>query len=132
MTLPNYSVQLDQLNVYLVNKKSGKPVKQMPLALLQVLRFVDNNPACNLMLTFVRDVQINVKARNFYERERLVSSILTMRTLAMSDLRGLASLDQLKILHNKSVDYCHQMQAYSSVEDAYYGIFVQSLTMDYE
>ena len=61
------------------------------------------------MLTFAKDVQINVKARSFYERERLVSSILTMRALAISDLRGLATLDSLKVLHNRSVDHCHQI-----------------------
>lgn len=42
--LPNYSMQLDQLNLFLVSNASGMPVKQMPLSLLQILRIVDDNP----------------------------------------------------------------------------------------
>ena len=42
--LPNYSLQLDQLNLFLVSNASGKPVKQMPLSLLRILRIIDDNP----------------------------------------------------------------------------------------
>lgn len=34
VSLPDYSIQLDQQNVYLVSSKSGKPTKQMPLVCL--------------------------------------------------------------------------------------------------
>ena len=48
---------------------------------------------------------MNLKAKSFYERERLVSCILTMRSLAMSDQRGIGTLDSLKVLHNRQLDY---------------------------
>ena len=57
----------------------------MSLVSLQILRVVDDDPNCNLMLTFDKDVQMNVKAASYTERERLISCILTMRNLAMSD-----------------------------------------------
>ena len=49
----------------------------------------------------------------------------------MSDQRGIATLDNLKILHNRSVDLSHKIQAYSPIEDSQ-GNFSQSLTYDYE
>ena len=79
---------------------------------------VDDDPNCNLMLTFDRDVQMNVKAASYADRERLISCILTMRSLAMSDQRGISTLDNLKVLHNRSVDHSHKIQAYASIEDS--------------
>lgn len=57
----------------------------MPLVCLQTLRIVDDDPLVNLILTFAKDVNMSIKAKSHYERERLVSCILTMRALAMSD-----------------------------------------------
>ena len=131
VTLPDYSIHLDQQNIFLVNSLIGKPSKQMPLVCLKVLKVVDDDPNCNLRLAFDRNVQMNVKAATYVDRERLISCILTMRGLAMSDQRGIACLDNLKILHNRSVDSSHKIQAYSPIEDSQ-GNFSQSLTKDYE
>ena len=103
----------------------------MALISLQILKVVDDDSNCNLMLSFDKDVQINVKAGSYADRERLISCILTMRSLAMSDQRGIATLDNLKVLHNRSVDYSLKIQAYASVEDSQ-GNFSQSHTYDYE
>lgn len=49
----------------------------------------------------------------------------------MSDQRGIATLDNLKVFHNRSVDHSHKIQAYASIEDSQ-GNFSQSHTSDYE
>ena len=61
------------------------------------------------MLTFEKDVQIDIKAASYADRERLISSILMMRNLAVSDRRGIASLDNLKVFQNRSVDFSHKI-----------------------
>lgn len=61
------------------------------------------------MLTFEKDVQIDIKAASYSDRERLISSILMMRNLAVSDRRGIASLDNLKVFQNRSVDFSHKI-----------------------
>jgi len=83
------------------------------------------------MLSFEKDVQMNVKAPTYVDRERLIASILTMRNLAMSDQRGIATLDNLKVLHNRSLDHSHKIQAYSPTEDSL-GNFSHALTYEYE
>lgn len=79
----------------------------MSLISLQILRVVDDDPNCNLMLTFDKDVQINIKAATYADRERLISCVLTMRNLALSSQRGIATLDKLKVFHNRTVDHSH-------------------------
>lgn len=74
---------------------------------------------------------MKVKAKTYEERERLISCILTMRSLAMSEQRGIASVDKLMVLHNRGVDESHKIQAYAPIEENQ-GIFSHSLTYDYE
>ena len=105
----------------------------MPLVCLKFMRIVDDSPKCNLMLTFEKDVQINVKAKSHNDRERLIACLLTVRSLALSENHGIASLDNLKILQNRSsgLDLSHKIQAYTPIEDSF-GIFSQTLTQEYE
>ena len=132
MSRQGYSVQLDQLHVFLVCNATGKPIKQMPLVCLTMMRVLDNDPTCNLVLIFTKDVQMNIKAKSYFERERLVSCILTMRNLAKGEQRGVASLDTLKVIRNRCFDCSHKTQAYAAVENDVLGNFSHNLTIDYE
>ena len=38
----------------------------------------------------------------------------------------------LKVLHNRSLDHSHKIQAYSPIEDPMLGHFVYNLTVEYE
>ena len=74
---------------------------------------------------------MHVKAATYKDRERLISSILTMRMLALMDIRG-PCLDNLKILHNKNLDHSLKIQAYAPIDGDYQANYSNSLTIDYE
>lgn len=84
--LKNSFIELDQQNIYEVDGVSGMPRRQAPLASLEYMRIIDDNPEFNLILTFSDDIQMILNAASFQDRERLIACTMTLRGFALAKL----------------------------------------------
>ena len=63
-------------------------MRQVFLSSLEQIQVVDEDPRCNLELSFANKIILRVLAQTQTDRERIVSSLITMRTLAMQTRSG--------------------------------------------
>ena len=95
------------------------------------MRVIDDNPECNLILTFNNDIQMILNATNYSDRERLIACIMTLRGFALAKLQGVHSVDKLTILHNQGIDLSQKILGYTPVDNGR-GHYIQQVTNDYE
>jgi len=68
---------------------------------------------------------------DFESRERLISCILTMRSLALSSFQGTLRIDRLKIFQDSSLDPQQHINGYVSL-DCGNGSYNKQIAQDYE
>ena len=95
------------------------------------MRVIDDNPECNLVLTFNNDIEIIINAATFTDRERLIACTMTLRGFALAKLHGVHNIDNLKILHNHGIDISQKILGYTPVDNGQ-GHYIPQVTQDYE
>jgi len=80
---------------------------------LEWIRVQDKNPNYNLVLLFKREAEMVLKVPSELERERLLSSIMTLRSLALP-FNG--SPDVLRILMNTQIDFAQRIFGLDTLE----------------
>ena len=71
---------------------------------------VNNNQNYNLVLEFKDGVKFCIKTENFVDRERIVSSLLTLRSFIYE--KEDSDLDLVRILHNQPMDKDAKIHGY--------------------
>lgn len=136
------SLQIDQNRLYEVDQASGYPVRQVFLSSLEQIQVVDDDPRCNLELTFADKIILRLIAHSQADRERIVSSLVTLRTLSMqmrsvdpmaatysvslgnstnsstvaNHLNGKQFVDPLCVFQNQILDKSQKILGYRSAE----------------
>ena len=81
------------------------------------MRVIDDNPECNLILTFNNNIEMVLNCSCFTDRERLIACTMTLRGFALAKLNGVHSVDNLKILHNQGIDNSQKILGYTPVDN---------------
>ena len=81
------------------------------------MRVIDDNPECNLILTFNSNITIAINAPTFNDRERLIACTMTLRGLALAKFHGVRSVDNLKILHNEELLISQKILGYTPIDN---------------
>lgn len=78
-------IELDKENVYLACRNRGKVSKKCPLKNLELILAIEGKTDFNLVLLFENDVQLMLLLETNEHRERLLSTIMTLRSFLQID-----------------------------------------------
>ena len=89
---------------------------------------MNNEKNFNLVLEFSLGVKFCIKVENFVDRERIVSSLLTLRAFLFEDENS--DYDLVKVLQNKPLDSGSKINGYEPVFNR--SGFNEKMTFQYE
>ena len=108
------SILMDELSIYeLDDERSSHPIKQAKFEHLQLIQLVNNETNFNLVLEFSLGVKFCIKAESFVDRERIVSSLLTLRGFLFE--RETSDVDFVRVLQNNTLNSKSKINGYEPV-----------------